>query len=456
MKNRVLILLGDCPGYYVPLMHKLAESLVHNEIEVVIAATSPYYEKHKKVDFAAIGHTFYLSDFLNSDFDDVALDAVELDYWNAYPTYVRDYYFLGHHRNDWRTYKKVVLFYQEIFNKYKVDLVLSEPPSNAFFYIGFTQSKKSNAKFLGFLPARIPRHINVFNDIYGHHLLRNPDQTKSIDGVSAGPPDYMLLQNQLPLRGLGFTQLWQLIGYSQIKSIESGRTLAHQLRAFYKKYIWRKLRYRWVKLFRVFATDFDFEKKINVLFPLHLRPEASTSVLARYYENDIELIKNIAFSLPNDAQLIVKEHISAIGIRDLSFYKKVLSFPNTILLSAKYDLLQNMGKFDAAVVLTSTVGFEAIQLSIPVYLLGHTFYSDYPGITNIESFEQLEKCLRKLKKNNPKPNRRVMETYLESCFEGQFNYMSKAVLSAENVEKLMVPIKQMLCHKSADRYLGEP
>jgi capsule polysaccharide export protein KpsC/LpsZ len=137
--------------------------------------------------------------------------------------------------------------------------------------------------------------------------------------------------------------------------------------------------------------------------------------------------------------------MTAIGIRNLAFYKKVLSYPNTMLLDPKYELASNIRKFDAAVVLTSTVGFEAIQAGVPVLLLGHTFYSDYPGITKIDSFAELEDCLRSLKKNrNEKNEEAVMNHYLPMCFPGRFNYMNDDVVDEENVDKLLVPIRQVL------------
>ena len=49
------------------------------------------------------------------------------------------------------------------------------------------------------------------------------------------------------------------------------------------------------------------------LFPLQLKPESSTSVLARYYCDDLSVIKNIAFNIPFGCKLYVKEHFVNYG-----------------------------------------------------------------------------------------------------------------------------------------------
>ncbi|MEM7358549.1 MAG: hypothetical protein AAF431_05610 [Pseudomonadota bacterium] len=444
MKNRVLFLLGDCPGFYVPLMYALAEKLVQQDVEVLMASTTPYYEKYYEVDFSSLGKVFYLSEYLQEDFSDSQLANTKINYWWAYPTYVRDSYFVGKHRNDWDIYKKTVLFYNQIFAENSVDLIVAEPPSNSFLYIGYGQAKQHSINFLGFIAARIPRHVNLFTDAYGQHLLENNLAEVGEDSVVSGPPDYMLVEKPALLKKIGVKRLINMIRFGHLRSVETGVTPYHQLKAYYLKYIWRKLRYFHSQLSGVFSHQQLDNNKINILYPLHLRPEASTSVLAKFYENDLEIIKNIAFSLPANSRLIVKEHFPAVGIRNTKFYRQVSSFPNTTVLRPDYDLTANLSKFDAVIVLSSTVGFEAIQQGIPVFLLGRTFYSDYPGVVNVDSYSQLEKCLRELDKAPQIPNQEVMKLYRRYCFKGQFNYMSQSVMREENVEHLLKPVLQNL------------
>lgn len=444
IKKQVLFLLGDCPGYYVPLMYQVAEQLADQGVTIIAASTSPYYEKYNGIDFSNLGRVYYLSDYLKRPCDKSDLDAISINYWHVYPTYVRDTFFFGRHKNDWDEYKKTALYYKELFSNHNIDLVISEPPSNSFIYLGYAEAKINEKQFLGFMPARIPKHVNVFTDAYGETLLENRLASDTCESKPSGPPDYMLTYKLGNVRDKWYLQIWRMIRYVRLRSIETNNTSFHQLKSMYIKYIWRKIQYLRVKAASVFSNDFESGDRINIFFPLHYRPEASTSVLARYYEDDLELLKNIAFSLPDNAQLIVKEHLAATGMRNVSFYKKVLSFPNTVLIGPDFNFLKQINRFDAAIVLTSTVGFEAIQNGIPVFLLGRTFYSNYPGVTKIESFSQLEDVLQNLKKNSALPNENIMRHYRRHCFQGQFSYMSAQVLSATNVVNLMVPVMQAL------------
>lgn len=442
--KKVLILLGDCPGQYVPLMHKIALQLISDGVQVIFASTSPFYERFTNTDCAEIAPTYYLSSFLNGNFCAETLASTELDYWTAYPTFIRDNYFYGAHRSTWDEYKKVVMFFDEIFSGNQFDAVISEPPSNSFLYIAFDKAKQAGVEFIGFMPARIEAHVNVFQDPYGEQLLSSRVKENEDLVDYSKPPDYLK-----PRKGeLAFTKtisrLIRSLKLVTIESHETGKTFQHQIRAYFKKYVWRKIRFGWVSLSNLFEDDIRSSETINVLFPMHLRPESSTSVLSRYYEYDIEVLKNIAFSLPHNARLIVKEHKQALGTRDLSFYNYVLSLPNTYLLSPNFDLKPNINRFDALVTLTSTAGFEALCEGVPVLLLGRTFYSDYDGVISVDSFEKLNKELKTLNKISPKPNPKVMQQYREKCFPGHFNYMHEEVLSDSNVQKLLIPIYDVL------------
>lgn len=450
MNQTILFLLADSPGYFVQVIYQMAETLCSQGTKVAFAATSPYYEGYKGVELSRLGECHYFSDFLQVPVDAAVLDNVELNYWWTYPTFVRDHYFTGQHRNEWDIYKKVVLFHQEVLQKHKPGLVVSEPPSNAFLYVAFHMARQNHVPYLGFISARLPGYINVFLDEYGETMLPNlNDNTRSQAG-QLGQPDYMLDQTISWREKGALSKVWRMVTTPTPRSIESGNTMLHQLQS-YQKRLWRNWRYARAVQADVFAHNIDLHNKISILHPLHYRPESSTSVLARYYENDLELLKNIAFSLPHNAQLIVKEHKSAIGIRDVAFYRRLLSYPNTVLLHPDYNLRANLPDFDAVVVLTSTVGFEAMQEGIPVFVLGNVFFAPYPEATRVSSYQGLEERLRGLKKRQNQPNPEIMSRYQKYCFVGQFNYLNAAVVTPQNIEHLLVPVRQLLAQPHKER-----
>ena len=455
----ILFILPDCPGFFIELAYRIAKQLKQEGIECIFAVTSPYYKKFKNIPLEQVGVVHYFSDFLQSPSSSNDLKNVELDYWLVYPTFVRQRYIFGKHANQWDIYRKTVLFYRYLFEKYPtLKLVWSEPPSCSFISIGYTESKKRQLPFLGYQVARIPGYFNIGMDLQITKMLKNP--TPSIYKLkSEDKPDYQ----KNPISSLAKTSVWHFFKGSGRKlwqatqsnlfqtSLETGISIAKwQIKSYWKIFS-RKFYYSYLTRFTSIFNNLQtpLSEDINFLFPLHYRPEASTSVLAPFYENDLETIKNIAFSLPHGAYLYVKEHSGAVGNRSLSFYKEILTYPNVRLLDIDFPVKKSWHLLNGIVTLTSTMGFEASQQGVPVLLLGRVFYEDYPGVRKIHGWEQLRQELAAVAQLElGKPTKEPMERYLELCFEGSFNYMSDEVLEADNIEKLIIPIKAQLNHQN--------
>ncbi len=455
----ILFIVPDCPGFFVELACKIAKQLKSEGIECIFAITTPYYSKFKNVSLEQVGTVHYFSDFLQSSLSSEGLENVELDYWLVYPTFVRQRYFVGKHSNQWDTYRKTVLFYRYLFEKYPtLKLVWSEPPSNAFICIGYSESKKRQLPFFGYQVARIPGFFNIGTKLQTTEMLKN-SIPPSYSVKAEDTPDYQKVpQSSLAktpawyfFKGSG-KKLWQAIQSDLFQtSLETGGSIAKwQIKSYWKIFS-RKFFYSYLIRFTSIFNNLQapLSEEINFLFPLHYRPEASTSVLAPFYENDLETIKNIAFSLPHGAYLYVKEHSGAIGNRSLSFYKEILTYPNVRLLDIDFPLKESWHLLNGIVTLTSTMGFEASQQGVPVLLLGRVFYEDYPGVRKIQGWEQLRQELAVVAKlERGKPTNEAMGRYLEVCFDGSFNYMSDEVLEADNIEKLIMPIKSKLNHNN--------
>jgi CDP-glycerol glycerophosphotransferase (TagB/SpsB family) len=200
-------------------------------------------------------------------------------------------------------------------------------------------------------------------------------------------------------------------------------------------------------MLKIFEMDVKFDpNKIYVVYPLHFYPEASTSIFAKYYDgNEYNIIKNIAFSLPENAVLVVKEHKSNVGNNTKEFYKKIKQLPNVILLTPYYSLKDNLPQFDAVVTISSTVGFEALTLDIPTYALGEIFYQHYPGCNKITSYADMDEKLNKLEKKKVSGTKnQTFNLYSKMCYKGSFNYMDANCLNETNVQLLAKPLADYL------------
>lgn len=124
-------------------------------------------------------------------------------------------------------------------------------------------------------------------------------------------------------------------------------------------------------------------------FPLHTEPEIALSLYARPYVNQIEVIRNIAQSIPVGMKLYVKEHPRSFGMRDLSYYKKILQMPNVSLVHPTLDSLTVSENAKLVVVISGHAGFEALIQKKPVITLGHCHFNALSMVRHVRSLYDL-------------------------------------------------------------------
>ena len=184
------------------------------------------------------------------------------------------------------------------------------------------------------------------------------------------------------------------------------------------------------------------------LFPLHLQPEASTLVLSPWYVDQLDTIRNISKTLSADRLLYVKEHISALGRHSQKFYNDIKAIHNVRLIAPDENTPELIRRAMGVIVLSSTMGWEALLLKRPVYVLGRVFYQPVKGVERISNFEELAVRLaaNRVLETNPEPLDnddeiiKFMIAMTRQSFEGRFSVakmdLHKRVLEKENIDKL--------------------
>lgn len=115
-----------------------------------------------------------------------------------------------------------------------------------------------------------------------------------------------------------------------------------------------------------------------VFFPLHFEPEVSIQIFGRSFQNQIELIRNIALSLPVCTKVIVKEHPRSLGFRSYSYYRKLLAIPNVYLVDPFMKGYEIVPYAKLVSVITGSIGLEAVIHKIPVITFGEAPYNILP------------------------------------------------------------------------------
>jgi hypothetical protein len=133
-----------------------------------------------------------------------------------------------------------------------------------------------------------------------------------------------------------------------------------------------------------------------MFFPLHVEPERTISIDSPYYSNQLEIITNVARSLPIDYKLFVKEHPMQIvaGGRDLSFYKTILDLPNVCLIHPSIPSIELIKKCSLVITINGSAGFEGQFYGKPTIVFADSFYSSLTSVFKIENYSDLPKTIR--------------------------------------------------------------
>ncbi|MEP9357614.1 hypothetical protein [Sphingomonas sp. KR3-1] len=346
-------------------------------------------------------------------------------------------------------------FFEKTFDEIQPDAVVYEPISNSFAIAAYRAAKRRGIPFFSVQGGRIPgRYIEVSptGSLRDHVALGDlltkvlregvraetrqiaEDYIASIDNQT---PDYMkkggdgasLMAASLISKYANrekFDRFTRALRYRRTHREDMG--LAYQVGdpllvswAMFRRQVKRRLRFRAVT--KLFQAKVQGERYF--LYPLHFHPEASTSVLAPDYIDEMSVIRAIAFRLPVGVKLVVKEHPSATALQPLSFYRDLAALPNVELVAPELNAKLLARKAIGVICITSTLGFEAALLNKPVVALGDVIYGYFPNVRMVEHFGDLDAALDWAMAYEPLDPERIVEAmaaYVEYLDEGAFSF----------------------------------
>ena len=158
-------------------------------------------------------------------------------------------------------------------------------------------------------------------------------------------------------------------------------------------------------------------------FPLQFQPEASLDVIAPHFNNQIEVVRQAAMSLPGDMVLVVKEHPAMIGKRPPSYLEKIQKLPNVKFVDYKvrsYDLIKN-----AKIVITinSTASIEGAFLGIPSIQFGNLGTTLLlPHVTKCTDFTNISNVISRILEENFKSDKydKYLISYIAAAYKTGF------------------------------------
>lgn len=318
------------------------------------------------------------------------------------------YYFNDYHTFDHDEILQIVeqtaRFFESIIEEINPSYLLIDIPDYFHLELLYELCKSKGIKILTLSSARFAKRwmISENTDILDEKLIFSEtiDETncKSFEELKNLSKDFyksiapeeidLQLSNKTKFKGY-FHYIFSVINNDYQKFyFNFGRT---RLRILYNESLIILKKY-----LRSFYINKNLKKQIELnrqfaYFPLQVLPERSTLSASPYYTNQIEVIRNIARSLPINYKLYVKEHpIQLINCwREISFYKEILQIPNVELLHPKFstdDLLINCS---LVVAITGTTAFTAAFYEKPSIIFSDVLFSDLPSVYRVKNIEEL-------------------------------------------------------------------
>ncbi|MEK9660159.1 MAG: hypothetical protein VW644_00215 [Alphaproteobacteria bacterium] len=137
---------------------------------------------------------------------------------------------------------------------------------------------------------------------------------------------------------------------------------------------WRHIRFHFKRrsvfrhLVRKSITAEELEKAGHpyVFMPLQMEPEVLLSGQTPEFYDQIAMIHQVAKELPVGTYLAIKDHVPALGYRDLSFYRMLDTMPNVLLIDPREFAIPLIRRARAVVSLLGRSAFEAAAFGVPV------------------------------------------------------------------------------------------
>lgn len=448
--QKILILINESQNYR-PFFANIGRYLSAQGHTVTFALTNRYTDYLYPDDvLPETSKTAYLTDYFYNNWGKLLPEKYKkYNVWlSLFPDFERFEYFHLHKEKKAQYFEELVstsyCFFDSLFNEYKFDVVLFESVSNLFGFAAFHAAKEYGAEFLSIGSSRLPGRFEILRTVFDESSrMQEYDEKDTGKGVEfedeieeilhtfcESMPDYMrknAFDPKISLRAyfsfLRCRQIFRIFRYSLSQKWElsfcyqTGNPILFSVKMFM-----RSLRRKYILscIQKYYEKNLKFDRPF-FLYPIHLHPESSTSVLAWQYIDEMETIKKIAFSLPPGYLLLVKDHKSAAGFPTKNFYRNIVRIPNVRLVHYNENTKEIIKKSQGVITSTSTVGFESLILGKPVYLLGRVFYEKHPLVTQISNFDDLRFHLGRLNERDDSVKfnaKKFLSSYLSYTFPG--------------------------------------
>jgi hypothetical protein len=157
-----------------------------------------------------------------------------------------------------------------------------------------------------------------------------------------------------------------------------------------------------------------------VYFPLHVTDDYKIKRVIPHCVDQASLIEQVAAALPHGYDLVLKEHPMSVGRNSLGMLRRLARIENVRLLDPHTSSHELIERSQGIVVISSTVGLEALMYTKPVLTLGQPFYSGYGVTLDVDSFREIRDQVPALLEFSPERERilQFLHAAMRRCYPG--------------------------------------
>ena len=157
-----------------------------------------------------------------------------------------------------------------------------------------------------------------------------------------------------------------------------------------------------------------------VYFPLHVTDDYKITRIIPHCRDQVSLVEQVADALPVGHDLVLKEHPMSLGRNSIGLLRRLRRRPNVRLVqpyTSSHDLIRDSV---GVVVISSTVGLEALLYDKPVLTLGDPFYAGFGVTLDVDAFAEITERVPELLRFRPDPERtrRFLHAAMRNCYPG--------------------------------------
>jgi len=349
---------------------------------------------------------------------------------------------------------KEISFWKNVFDKYKPDAILNEVVTMEFMEVMYNEAKIKNIKYFCpcpsfFLPLtfwlKTPFDTYVPSAVWDNVLPNEFDYERARKLIADNSNRY-LRPSYVPAQTPSLVKD-TIRGFENFKNCLIEIIKNKIAGTFYYEnsleYVYDSLKICSNRLMHSHDSIKWDSNTEYILYPLHFEPEAVVEYWGYYFNDQTRIIGQIAHSLSTNQILIIKEHPQQIGVLLTKKYRTLKQrFCNIKFVSGDVSSFEICKKVSSVITLNGTIGMEFWMRQKPVIVLGNVFFRDFPGITKVQSVEQLQNVIRNHKYDVA--DLKTIELYVAKVYHYFFEMEFRAFIKNDEIAVLSDKIEEKM------------